>query len=131
MIADLVDVARALNTSVHQRVPHLAFQSAALVDLPVLPITEVVSSYYLRLDLPECEMAASEMMRGVLHCLAQASVGVQSQALLPHHQVAARRTFTLLTLPVQHAALLRAVQPLRQLPQALDEPTLLRVEQLD
>jgi homoserine dehydrogenase len=131
VIADLVDVARAFGASVHQRVPHLAFQTQAVVDLPVLPIAEVVSRYYLRLDLPTSEMVASGMMRDALHCLAQAGVDVQSQALLPHHQDAARRVFTVLTLPVQHAALLGSVQLLLKLPHVLDAPTLLRVEPLD
>ncbi len=131
VIADLVDVARAFDTSARQRVPHLAFQSQDLVDLPVLPIAKVVSSYYLRLDLPTSEMVESGMMRDVLHCLAQAGVDVQSHALLPHHQDAARRVFTVLTLPVQHAAMLRPVQLLQEFPNALDAPTLLRVEHLD
>ena len=131
VIADLVDVARALDTSVDQRVPHLAFQSQTLVDLPVTPITEVVSSYYLRLDLPEHEMVASEMMRDALHCLTQDGVGVKFQALLPHYQEATHRVFIVLTQPVQHAALLRSVKGLQQLPHALDAPKLLRVEPLD
>ena len=131
VIADLVDVARTFNANAPQRVPHLAFQSQALVDLHVLPITEVVSSYYLRLDLPESELVASELMQDVFRCLAQAGMGVRSQARLPHHQDAVRRTFTLLTLPVQHAALLRSVQLLLKLPHVLGAPTLLRMEPLD
>lgn len=35
------------------RVPHLAFQPDAMVDLPILPISEVVSSYYLRLRVED------------------------------------------------------------------------------
>jgi homoserine dehydrogenase len=131
VIADLVDVARAFDANALQRVPHLAFQSRDLVDLPALPIAEAVGSYYLRLDLAESEIVASGMTRDVLHCLAQAGVDVQSHALLPHHQDAARHVFTVLTLPVQHAALLRSVQLLQKFPNALDAPTLLRVEHLD
>lgn len=49
VVADLVDVVRTLTVDPHNRVPHLAFQPDALVDLPILPIEEVQTSYYLRL----------------------------------------------------------------------------------
>ncbi|MFL6648422.1 MAG: ACT domain-containing protein, partial [Sulfurifustaceae bacterium] len=40
---------RTLTTDPTNRVPHLAFQPDALVDLPILPIQQVRTSYYLRL----------------------------------------------------------------------------------
>lgn len=49
VVADLVDVVRTLTTDPTNRVPHLAFQADALVDLPILPMTDVRTSYYLRL----------------------------------------------------------------------------------
>ena len=49
VVADIVDVVRVLTTDPENRVPHLAFQADALVDTPILPITEVVTSYYLRI----------------------------------------------------------------------------------
>lgn len=49
VVADLVDVARAHDVAASQRVPVLAFQSAQLTTLPVLPISEISSAYYLRL----------------------------------------------------------------------------------
>ncbi len=49
VVADVVDVARALTTDPHNRVPHLAFQPAELADTPVLPMDEVETAYYLRL----------------------------------------------------------------------------------
>ncbi len=49
VVADLVDVVRTLTSDPNNRVPHLAFQPDALVDLPILPIEEVETSYYLRL----------------------------------------------------------------------------------
>jgi homoserine dehydrogenase len=50
VVADLVDVVRTLTTDPTNRVPHLAFQPDRLVDLPILPIEEVETSYYLRLN---------------------------------------------------------------------------------
>ena len=53
VIADLVDVTRMHTADPEHRVPHLAFQPEAMVDLPILPLAEVVSSYYLRLRVED------------------------------------------------------------------------------
>ena len=53
VIADLVDVTRMHTADPEHRVPHLAFQPDAMVDLPILPLAEVVSSYYLRLRVED------------------------------------------------------------------------------
>ena len=53
VIADLVDVARMLTADPEHRVPHLAFQPDAIVELPILPISEVVTSYYLRMRVED------------------------------------------------------------------------------
>ncbi|KFB67398.1 homoserine dehydrogenase [Candidatus Accumulibacter vicinus] len=53
VIADLVDVTRMHTADPEHRVPHLAFQPDAMVDLAILPISEVVSSYYLRLRVED------------------------------------------------------------------------------
>jgi homoserine dehydrogenase len=49
VIADLVDIARLQTADAAHRVPSLAFQPGSLADTPILPIGEVVTSYYLRL----------------------------------------------------------------------------------
>ena len=49
VVADLVDVTRMHTADPKHRVPHLAFQPDALTDTPILPISEVQTSYYLRL----------------------------------------------------------------------------------
>ena len=49
VIADLVDVTRLHTADPEQRVPHLAFQPGELHSTPVLPISEVVTAFYLRL----------------------------------------------------------------------------------
>ncbi|MFZ1501021.1 MAG: homoserine dehydrogenase, partial [Giesbergeria sp.] len=57
VIADLVDITRLHTADPHHRVPHLAFQPGTLQDamgeLPVLPMSEVVTSYYLRLRVAD------------------------------------------------------------------------------
>lgn len=49
VVADLMDVARLIDASSAQRVPYLAFQPDQVQDLPILPMAEVQSAYYLRL----------------------------------------------------------------------------------
>jgi len=49
VVADLVDVTRTLTADPENRVPHLAFQPDALSDLPILPMDDVETAYYLRL----------------------------------------------------------------------------------
>jgi len=49
VVADLVDVVRALTADPENRVPHLAFQPEALSDTPVLPMEAVETACYLRL----------------------------------------------------------------------------------
>jgi len=53
VIADLVDVTRMHTADPEHRVPHLAFQPDAVVDLPILPMAEVATSYYLRLRVED------------------------------------------------------------------------------
>lgn len=53
VIADLVDVARMHTADPEHRVPHLAFQPDAIVELPILPLAEVETSYYLRMRVED------------------------------------------------------------------------------
>jgi homoserine dehydrogenase len=53
VIADLVDVTRMATADPENRVPHLAFQPDAVADIPVLPMAEVETSYYLRLRVED------------------------------------------------------------------------------
>lgn len=53
VVADLVDVARALTTDSNNRVPHLAFQPSELSDLPILPMDQVETAYYLRASVDD------------------------------------------------------------------------------
>lgn len=62
VVADVVDVARALTTDSLNRVPHLAFQPDELSDMPVLSMDQVETAYYLRIDALD--------QPGVMACIA-------------------------------------------------------------
>ncbi len=49
VVADLVDVTRMATADPEHRVPHLAFQPDRLSDIPILPMEDVQTAYYLRL----------------------------------------------------------------------------------
>ena len=50
VLADVIDIARALPVDPAGRPPHLAFQPAALNDLAILPMAEIETAYYLRMN---------------------------------------------------------------------------------
>ena len=53
VVADLVDITRLHTADPDHRVPHLAFQPGAMQDTPILPIDEVVTAFYLRLQVAD------------------------------------------------------------------------------
>lgn len=50
VVGDIIDVVRSMTSDPENRVPHLAFQSDALSDQPILPIEDCESAYYLRIQ---------------------------------------------------------------------------------
>ncbi|MBL0419424.1 homoserine dehydrogenase [Ramlibacter sp. AW1] len=76
VIADLVDVTRLHTADAAHRVPHLAFQPDCMSDQPVLPMSEVVTSYYLRLRVAD-EAGVLAQVSGLL-----AGAGISIDAML-------------------------------------------------
>ena len=50
VVADIIDIARALTSDPENRVPHLAFQADSLSDLPIVTMDQVETAFYLRLS---------------------------------------------------------------------------------
>ncbi|GAB4090081.1 homoserine dehydrogenase [Hydrogenophaga soli] len=74
VIADLVDITRLHTADPQNRVPHLAFQPGELSDLPVLPMSEVVTSYYLRLRVAD----QAGVLAKVTGLLAEAGISIDA-----------------------------------------------------
>jgi homoserine dehydrogenase len=53
VVADLVDITRLHTAHADHRVPHLAFQPDATAHTPILPIGDVVTAFYLRLQVAD------------------------------------------------------------------------------
>lgn len=63
VVADVIDVVRALTSDPENRVPHLAFQANALADIPVLPAEQFRTAYYLRLNAEDKPGVLAEVTR--------------------------------------------------------------------
>src|SRR5690606_36210095 len=80
VVADLVDVTRVIDADAAHRVPRLAFQPESVVDIPVLPIQDVVSSYYLRLRVEDRPGVLADLAR----ILSDADISIGSMFQEPH-----------------------------------------------
>ena len=76
VVADLVDITRLHTADPHHRVPHLAFQPDAMAATPILPIEQVVTSFYLRLQVAD-QAGVLARITGIL-----AELGISIDALL-------------------------------------------------
>ena len=76
VIADLVDITRLHTADPAHRVPHLAFQPDAMSELQVLPMSDIVTSYYLRLRVAD-EAGVLTKVTGIL-----ATAGISIDAVL-------------------------------------------------
>ena len=74
VVADIVDVARLLTSDPEHRVPHLAFQPDQLQNLPILPMGEVVSSYYLRIQAAD----RAGVMADITRLLAENNISIEA-----------------------------------------------------
>ena len=74
VIADLVDITRLHTADPLNRVPHLAFQPDAMSAAKILPMTEVVTSYYLRLRVAD-EAGVLAKLTGLL---AEANISIDA-----------------------------------------------------
>ena len=63
VIADIIDVARTITTDAQNRVPHLAFQPDQIADIPILPISRVITAYYLRMRVDDRPGVMAEITR--------------------------------------------------------------------
>ncbi len=74
VIADLVDIARLINAESGHRVPPLAFQPDAMSDTPVMPMGEIITSYYLRLNVAD----EAGVLANVTSILAKADISIDA-----------------------------------------------------
>jgi homoserine dehydrogenase len=74
VVADLVDITRLHTADPEHRVPHLAFQPDRMSSLKVLPMDEVVTSYYLRMRVEDRPGVLADITR----ILADGSISIDA-----------------------------------------------------
>ena len=133
VIADLVDITRLHTADPLNRVPHLAFQPNAMSDLPVLPMGEVVTSYYLRLRVAD-EAGVLAKVTGIL-----AEAGISIDAVLQREAdevggdakgAVPQTDVIILTHDCVEARMNAAVALMQALPTVLESITRIRKEEL-
>jgi homoserine dehydrogenase len=132
VIADLVDITRLHTADAAQRVPHLAFQPSSLRDTPVLPMGDVVTSYYLRLRVAD-EAGVLAKVTGIL-----ASAGINIDAVLQREadEVAGegasvpQTDLIILTHDCVESHMNKAMELMQSLPTVLEPITRIRKEEL-
>ena len=131
VIADLVDISRLQSADPHHRVPHLAFQPNAMSDLKVLPMSEVVTSYYLRLRVAD-ETGVLAKVTGIL---AEAGISIDAVLQREADEVSggakvAQTDVIILTHDCQEAKMNAAIAQMQALPSVLEPITRIRKEEL-
>ncbi|MDP1942963.1 MAG: homoserine dehydrogenase [Polaromonas sp.] len=130
VIADLVDIARLDGANAAQRVPHLAFQPQSMSDTPVLAMSEVVTSYYLRLNVAD-EAGVLAKVTGIL-----AEAGISIDAMLQREadevggEGATQTDLIILTHDCVEAKMNSAMAQIQALPTVLSPITRIRKEEL-
>jgi homoserine dehydrogenase len=126
VVADLVDVTRVLTADPENRVPHLAFQPDALSDVPILPMEEVETAYYLR-------MAASDKP-GVLADITRilGELGISIEAIVQKEQAPEVDTvpIIMLTHRIRERQMNEAIKRIEALDSISGQVTRIRLETL-
>ena len=130
VIADLVDVTRLHTADAAQRVPHLAFQPEALSNTPILPMAEVITSYYLRLRVAD----QAGVLAKVTGILADSGISIDAVLQREADEVggadATQTDLIILTHDCLEAHMNTALAQMQALPTVLEPITRIRKEEL-
>ena len=130
VIADLVDIARLHTADPEHRVPHLAFQPDKMSDLTIVPMSEIVTSYYLRLNVAD-EAGVLANVTGIL-----ASFGISIDAVLQREadevggEGSTQTDLIILTHDCVEAKMNEAIAQMQALPTVLAPIVRIRKEEL-
>lgn len=126
VVADIVDVVRTLTADPENRVPHLAFQADALSDRPILPMENVETAYYLRLQVDDRVGVMADVTRILSDC------NISIEAMLQKEPAADSTSvpIILLTHKVKEGDVNNAIALLAGLPSIIGDVVRIRVESL-
>lgn len=126
VVADLVDVTRALTSDPENRVPHLAFQPDALNEGGILPIAEVETAYYLRMQAIDKPGVLAEITR----ILGEREISIEAFLQKEPEPEATHVPIILLTQKVREGNMNAAIQAIEKLQVISGRIMRMRVETL-
>jgi homoserine dehydrogenase len=126
VVADIVDVVRALTADPENRVPHLAFQPDQLSDLPILPMSEVVTAYYLRLQVEDRPGVLADITR----IFGEAGISIEAVLQKEPAEGESNVSLIMLTQRVKEKSMNQALAAIGKLDAVTGEPIRIRMESL-
>jgi homoserine dehydrogenase len=126
VVADLVDVTRLHTADPEQRVPHLAFQPDRMSSLKVLPMDEVVTSYYLRMQVEDRPGVLADISR----ILADASISINAMVQREPAKGEKQVDIIMLTHQTREKSINTAIGKIEKLPVVTGKVTRIRLEEL-
>ena len=111
VIADIIDVARTITTDPQNRVPHLAFQADQIANIPVLPITEVSTAYYLRLRVDDIPGVMAEITR----IMGESDISIEAILQKEPETGVVQATIIMLTQKIREAQMNQAIDKITEL----------------
>ena len=127
VVADLVDITRLHTADPDHRVPHLAFQPGELQNTPILPIDEVVTAFYLRLQVAD-QTGVLARITGIL-----AESGISIDAVLQRESAEGEKhtDLIILTHDTVEGRMKAALAQMQALPTVLAPIVRIRKEELN
>ena len=126
VVADLVDVTRMHTADPEHRVPHLAFQPDQLSDVAILPMDEVVTSYYLRMRVVDRPGVLADITR----ILADRSISIDAMIQREPEEGEEQVDIIMLTHRTQEKNVNAAIGAIEALPVVTGKITRIRLEEL-
>ena len=126
VVADLVDVTRMHTTEPKQRVPHLGVQPNLLLDIPILPMEEVVTSYYLRLQA----LDRPGVLADITCILAELEISIDAMVQKEPKKNEEQVDIIVLTHLSVEKNINAAIAKIEELPSVMGEITRIRLEEL-
>jgi len=125
VVADIIDVARMIS-SPESCVPALAFQDDSLSDLPILPMDEVESAYYLRITAIDKAGVLSYITEILGECAINIEAIIQKEPRGPDAD-SQQVPVIILTHEVQEATINEAIRRIESLDAVAEKVTRIRV----
>jgi homoserine dehydrogenase len=126
VVADLVDVTRLHTADPDHRVPHLAFQPDRLSDIPILPMEEVLTSYYLRMRVLDRPGVLADITR----ILADLSISIDAMVQKEPSEGEEQVDIIMLTHETREKHINAAMAKIEGLPVVTGKVTRIRLEAL-